>query len=251
VTGYLPKNDLRHQRLAILKRQLERLASVHRIQNDVYCRDVAEKDWAESWKAFFKPERICANVVVKPPWAQYPARPGDLIIDIDPGMAFGTGTHATTAMCIRAIHQHLKPGHTLLDVGTGSGILLIAAALSGADRLWGIDSDEVAIHVARQNLVRNRIPTDKVTLHCGNLVAGVDETFDFVVANILSDVIIRLMDDLEKVLKYDGYFICSGIFEDRKDMIEKKMRKKQLKTLQVCAQEQWLCIVARKTRLEE
>jgi ribosomal protein L11 methyltransferase len=118
---------------------------------------IDEQDWAEAWKAYFWPEKITDLIVVKPSWREYPAEPQEIVLEIDPGMAFGTGTHPTTSLCIRMIQTHLKPGDAFLDVGTGSGILMIAAAKLGAGTVCGVDNDEVAVTVAEKNLLANHI----------------------------------------------------------------------------------------------
>ena len=246
VTGYLPDNDRFSERFVELQQQLKLLESEQQILSDIYSRRVAEEDWSESWKAFFKPERIADHVVVKPTWARFSAKPDDIVIHIDPGMAFGTGTHATTALCIQMIQTYLKQDDTFLDVGSGSGILMVAAALFGARFVYGIDSDEVAIEVAQRNVAINKIDDEKVSLRCGDLLDGLDESFDFVVANILSEVILRLLDDLDRVLNRGGYFVCSGIFEDRSKLVLDKIKATGLSCVDLGRRDQWMCIVARK-----
>lgn len=193
------------------------------IRTRVTCRPVAESDWAHAWKAHFHPQRIDDGVVVKPTWRDYRPGPGETVIEIDPGMAFGTGTHPTTALCIRMIRAHLKPGNAVLDIGTGSGILLIAAAKFGAGRLMGVDSDPVAVDIAAENLRRNGAHPDRFTVINGHLAdpapAGPAGGFDLVVANILTEVILELLPSLPRVLRPGGIFVGSGIIAENRELV--------------------------------
>ena len=203
---------------------------------------VAEEDWAEAWKEYFWPERITDTIVVKPTWREYPATPEEIVVEIDPGMAFGTGTHPTTALCIRMIETHLKPGNSLLDVGTGSGILMVAAAKLGAAKLCGVDSDAVAVSVAEKNLRINGIDTFR--LLSGNLVDSVHETFDVVVANILAEIILDLLPAVSSVLAPTGIFICSGIIVEKKEAVLEGLRELGFMAAEVLEKEGWVAIAA-------
>jgi ribosomal protein L11 methyltransferase len=189
-------------------------------------------------------KKITATIVVKPSWREYPVKPGEIIVEIDPGMAFGTGTHPTTALCIHLIQNHLKPGASFLDVGTGSGILMITAAKLGAGTLWGVDNDDMAIEVAEKNLLANRI--DHFSLSCGNLIDAVHLTFDVVAANILAEVILALLPDLMTVLADNGVFICSGIIAAKKNAVLSELNSNGFKVLQVMEKEGWVAISAEK-----
>lgn len=174
---------------------------------------VHECDWSECWKQYYKPFRAGKRLVVKPSWEQWEAQAGDLVIELDPGMAFGTGTHETTAMCVEMIERHYRFG-SVLDVGTGSGILAIAAARLGAERVLGVDIDPMAVRVARENVEKNGL-SDQIEIREGDLVAGLDGVkCDFAVANILADVIALLAAPLKNHLTPGGRFICSGIIAE-------------------------------------
>lgn len=174
---------------------------------------VKEEDWAECWKQYYKPLRAGKRLVVKPSWESYAAQRGDLVIELDPGMAFGTGTHETTALCLELIERHFGGG-TLLDVGSGSGILAIAAGLLGAQRVVAVDIDPLAVRVAQENVRKNNLQ-DIVQVRQGDLVAGLGETFDFACANILADVIIMLAAPLKKHLKPGAGVVFCGIIKER------------------------------------
>jgi len=199
ITGYFPENDQGRGQYRELEQGLERLRERTGIFYRMVCRKIDEQDWAESWKAYFWPQEITPGLVVKPTWREYAPKNGQIVIEIDPGMAFGTGTHPTTALCAQMIETALKPGDRMLDVGTGSGILMIIAARLGASRMLGVDNDEVAVETARKNLLLNQIDPGTFEVVQGNLIDGVSGTFDLVTANILSEVIIRLLNDIPRV----------------------------------------------------
>ncbi|MBR1584698.1 MAG: 50S ribosomal protein L11 methyltransferase [Clostridia bacterium] len=173
---------------------------------------VKEEDWSENWKQYYKPFRLGDHMVVKPTWEPWQAQAGDLIIEIDPGMAFGTGTHETTAMCVGLIEKYYRGG-SLLDVGTGSGILAIAAARLGAMGIVAVDIDPDAVRVARENVAHNGL-TEAIAVRQGDLLQGLSQRFDFAVANILAPVICMLAAPLKKHLTPGGRFICSGIIAE-------------------------------------
>ena len=173
---------------------------------------VKEEDWSENWKQYYKPFRIGEHMVVKPTWEPWDEKPGDLIIEIDPGMAFGTGTHETTAMCVQLIEKYYSGG-ALLDVGTGSGILAIAAARLGATGIVAVDIDPDAVRVAQENVAHNGL-SDAIDVRRGDLLQGLSQRFDFAVANILAPVICMLAAPLKAHLTPGGRFICSGVIAE-------------------------------------
>lgn len=242
VTGYLPDSGESAAQRKHLEQALAHLAERQHLDYSIDYRTVDEEDWAESWKEFFWPQEITRRIVVKPTWRDYTQRPGQLVIDIDPGMAFGTGTHPTTALCMAMLETYMTPGVSVLDVGTGSGILLIEAAKLGASQLAGIDLDPDAIHIARQNLARNAVPKQRYTLHSGHLLSMVDATYDIVVANILAEVILELLDHVNRVLTPGGIFICSGIIEAFQSGVLKKMTACGFSILDVQKQGDWVAI---------
>ncbi len=208
--------------LETLHERLDVLSGRTGIRTRVTRRPVAESDWAHAWKDHFHPHRIDDGVVVKPTWRDYRPGPGETVIEIDPGMAFGTGTHPTTALCIRMLRAYITPGDAVLDIGTGSGILLIAAAKFGAGQLVGIDSDPVAVGIAAENLRRNGVDPGRFTVANGNLADGVTPPaggFDLVVANILTEVILELLPALPRLPRPGGIFVGSGIIAENRELV--------------------------------
>ncbi|MGD8210571.1 MAG: 50S ribosomal protein L11 methyltransferase, partial [Desulfobacterales bacterium] len=204
VSGYFPNDERFEKRCKILEKKLlqfkEQLGLIYRIS----CKALDEDDWAHAWKAYFWPQKIGRNMVVKPTWRNYRAKSDEVVIELDPGMAFGTGTHPTTTMCVSLIETYLAKDDLFLDIGTGSGILMIAAAKLGAGKICGIDHDETAVHIAVENLRRNSVDTQQFFVNCANLAEGIEETYDMVVANILSRVILDLLNEIDSVLKPGG-----------------------------------------------
>lgn len=245
VIGYFPQNDLSDKRCRILEKKLRSLEKESGIRSRVVYDEIDEEDWAESWKQYFRPEKISETIVVKPTWMEYHSDKEDIVLDIDPGMAFGTGTHPTTSLCINLIEKYLKPKDSFLDVGTGSGILMIAAAKLGAEKVWGIDTDEVAVEIAEKNLLQNNIEREKFKVMTGSLVDGLEHKFDMVVSNILSEVILVLLDSIKKVLVQDGIFICSGIIEENKDKVLDKMKAQGFEIIDVRIKESWVSIAGK------
>jgi len=242
VTGYIPENKQSRINLKIIKEKLIGLEKKCGIFSKSICRTIDEQDWSESWKEFFHPFKITKRIVIKPSWQDYDANPDDIVIELDPGMAFGTGTHPTTALCISMIEKYMKKGDKFLDIGTGSGILMIAAAKLGAQKVFGIDNDDVAISIAEKNLLLNGIKNKSFKVMTGNLTDKVDEKFDFVAANILTKTIMVLLDAVKSVLKNKSVFVCSGIIEKNKDKVVEKMVASGFEIVDILKQEEWVSI---------
>ena len=202
-----------------------------------------EEDWANTWKQYYKPSKVGEKIVVKPIWEEYEAKDGELVVDLDPGMAFGTGTHETTRMCIQALERYVKEESTVFDVGCGSGILAIAAAKLGAKLAVGVDLDPVVVESSIENVGYNNLKNIEI-LH-GNLVEVIDGKADIVVANILAEIICILTDDVKRVLKDSGVFITSGIIHDRVDMVCEKLEATGFEVIEKNRDGEWNCIVAK------
>jgi ribosomal protein L11 methyltransferase len=244
VTGYFADTPDAAEKCRALEAALKRLEKSNDIASrSIYSR-IDEEDWAEAWKEYFWPQKITGTLVVKPSWRKYAAAPGERILEIDPGMAFGTGTHPTTVLCIRLIEKYLEKGQALLDVGTGSGILMIAAAKLGAAAVWGVDNDAVAVGVAEKNLLANGI--EDFSLAAGNLVDEVDRTFDLVVANILAEVILDLLPVVAAVLNLRGVFICSGIIASKKEPVLAGLQENGFDAIEILEKETWVALAARR-----
>ena len=220
VKGWFARDEQEQQTVENLKARLEALkADSFGVEMGSLRMDeenVKDEDWAEEWKKNYKPFRIGSHLVVKPTWEKYVSQPGDLVIELDPGMAFGTGAHHTTRMCLELLEKTVRPGDTMLDMGCGSGILSVAGLLLGAGSAVGVDIDALAVKTAVANAEINHVG-DKFTGICGNLADKVTGTFDVVVANIVADVVILLTKDAPRFMKPDTVYIMSGIIDTRED----------------------------------
>lgn len=211
-------------------------------QGKVITNAVYEEDWANNWKKYYKPTKIGEKIVIKPIWEEYKGNKDEIIVEMDPGMAFGTGTHETTKMCIEALEKKVLKDSTVFDIGTGSGILAITAAKLGAKKVVGVDLDPVAVDSAKQNVGFNKL--DNIEIIHGNLMDVVKGEAEIVVANIIAEVIILLSEDVKKFLKPNGVFISSGIIKDRKDDVVNKLTSVGFKIQEVNELGEWVCIIS-------
>ena len=245
VKAYLPCDKYLDERVRDFHELLHNLDEV--IQpgsiKEVSFANVREEDWANSWKAYYKPVRISEHIVIKPTWEDYDSSPGELVVELDPGMAFGTGTHPTTVMCVRLLEKLIKGGETVFDIGTGSGILAITAAKLGARVVKAVDIDEIAIKAAVENVVVNGV-ADVVEVMPGNLLDRVQGQADIVVSNIVADVIINVTPDAVKAVRKGGQFVASGIIDTRKDDVLAVMQKNGLVIKEVCQERDWVSLIA-------
>ncbi len=245
VIGYFPKNEESEIICKLLAKNMEKLENDSGIRCRIVYSDMDDVDWAESWKAYFQPKKISANIVVKPVWCDYLRGQDEIILEIDPGMAFGTGTHPTTRMCIKMIEKYMQKGNSFLDVGTGSGILMIAAAKFGAGKVLGTDNDKVAVDIARKNLMQNNIAKKVFKLISGNLICNVTEEFDLIAANITSELILILLDDIKRVLAIGGIFICSGITQEEKNMVTGQIKSMGFEIVELLTKDDWVSFACR------
>jgi ribosomal protein L11 methyltransferase len=209
----------------------------------VSLKEIAEESWAHSWKQYFHPMRIGRHFIVAPTWEPAEVGPGDHLIALDPGMAFGTGQHGTTQLCLAWLEDLPAAGHSLLDVGTGSGILAIGAAQLGFAPLVACDTDPLAVTVTAENLELNGVTG--VTLIVGGLDA-VSGTYDVVVANILAEVIIELAPQWAPVMNPGAHLVCSGIITRKADDVAAALRQHGLDVLERRDQGEWVALLARK-----
>ena len=205
---------------------------------------VQEEDWANAWKVYFKPERIGKRTVIKPSWEEYTPLEDDLVIEIDPGMAFGTGNHATTALCLQMLEEYVQPGMDIIDVGTGSGILAIQTALLGAGTVQAMDFDTVAVSAATENVALNHLE-ETVSVCQSDLLAEAKGEADIIVANIIADIIIRLTPSTIQHLKGDKVFISSGIIDTRRDDVLAALKENGFAIIEVRENKGWVAIAAR------
>ena len=209
--------------------------------------ELAEEDWADNWKKYFEPARITHDLTIVPSWTDYEATTGEKIIKLDPGMAFGTGTHPTTKMSLFALEQVLRGGETVLDVGTGSGVLSIASSLLGAKDIYAYDLDDVAVRVAQENIALNA-GTENIHVAAGDLLKGVDIEADVIVANILADILVNLTDDAYRLLKDEGYLIMSGIISEKWNLVRESAEAAGFFLETHMIQGEWNACVFKKTK---
>ncbi|MDO4287710.1 MAG: 50S ribosomal protein L11 methyltransferase [Eubacterium sp.] len=208
--------------------------------------EVEEDDWANSWKKYYKPTKVGKRIVIKPTWEEYEAKEDEIIVNMDPGMAFGTGTHETTKLCVTRLEEYVKPGDLVLDIGCGTGILAMIAAELGCRKVIGVDLDPVAVKVARENIAMNGLD-DKIEIREGNLVEVIaeDEKAEIIVANILAEAIIELADMVIPFLKQGGTFITSGIINDRLEAVLEKLNAVGFEILNIEQMGEWNAVSAR------
>jgi ribosomal protein L11 methyltransferase len=245
VRTYLP-NDAG---AAVKRRQLEQalwhLGQMRQV-GPLRVEEREEEDWANAWKQYYGVLRVGERLVVKPSWLEYSPREGDVVLDLDPGMAFGTGLHPTTRLCLRALEEHVRPGTHALDLGTGSGILAIAAAKLGGPEahVVALDTDGVAVEAALQNVERNNLASQIEVGQGSTTAARRHAPYDLGVANILASVIIELAGPLRDLLKPGGALISSGIFVDRGDRVAEALEKAGLPVRERKQEGDWLCLVS-------
>lgn len=244
VKAYLPPVQAAAFDLAALATQVKALAhtGVDPGRGDIVTKMVAEEDWADSWKQFYKPLRIGRRLMVVPSWEDSPAAPGDVVITLDPGMAFGTGTHPTTQMCLAALEEMITPGCKVCDVGTGSGILAIAAALLGAREVLAVDVDENAVAIAAVNAEVNKVSA-QVAFRLGSMEEAPLGGCDILMANIVASIIIKMLPLVPARLSPGGMFIASGIVEQRLPEVLAAWRQAGLNVRAIHRNAEWACIV--------
>lgn len=219
-------------------------------KNKITVSEVVEEEWATAWKQYYHPVRITRFLTIVPSWETYlPQDEGEKIITLDPGMAFGTGTHPTTRLTLQALEIYLRGGESVLDVGTGSGVLSIASKYLGAKEVMAFDLDEVAVRAAKENMQMNPIAKN-VTVEANNLLSGINKKADIIVANILADIILLLIDDAWRLLKPSGTLIVSGIIEEKKELVLAKMIARGFVVDQVLQQKDWVAIALKKSEEE-
>lgn len=208
--------------------------------------EVDDEDWSTAWKKYYKPFRLTDRIVIKPTWEEYRAEENDIIVEMDPGMAFGTGTHETTQMCSILLDKYMSANHDVLDVGCGTGILSIIASKLGAKKIEAIDIDEVAVRVAKENIEINgeagKIKAFQAVL--SDLKAG-DEKFDIIVANIIANVIVDLSSLIPYYLKKNSLFITSGIIKERKQDVIDACLKNGMSFIDDLEMGEWVAMVFR------
>lgn len=248
VKAYLPINSFLGETVEAIKENINNLVlfNIDIGLNKVSIMEVNEEEWATAWKKYYHPVKISEKFTIVPTWENYtPVHSDELIIELDPGMAFGTGTHPTTVLCIQALERIVKKEDMVIDVGTGSGVLSIAAAMLGAKSVLALDLDEVAVRSAKLNIKLNKVH-ETTTVRQNNLLSGINEQADVIVANILAEVIVRFTDDVYRLLHKDGYFIASGIILQKKEEVKDAIIASGLEIIETVQMEDWVSITAQK-----
>lgn len=247
IRAYIVADDRVEEAKAKLEQALGYMNLMYPMPKPVY-RVVKEDDWAEAWKVHYQPVRLGRKLFIRPLWVDIQPQPDDIVIALDPGMAFGTGTHPTTQLCMEALEDLVKAGVNVLDLGCGSGILAITAAKLGAAHVLGLDIDPVAVEVTEENIVQNGV-ADKITVHQGSLenVITSARRFDLIVVNILARIIIAMCDQhLGDTVRPGGLALFSGIIEDQADEVEAALRKTGLEPYARRKSGDWVVIEARR-----
>ncbi|MGU9503147.1 50S ribosomal protein L11 methyltransferase [Bacillus paralicheniformis] len=248
IKAYLPINSFLGETVEGIKETINNLLlyDIDLGRNKITISEVNEEEWATAWKKYYHPVKISEKFTIVPTWEEYtPVHTDELIIEMDPGMAFGTGTHPTTVLCIQALERYVKEGDSVVDVGTGTGILSIASAMLRAKQVEGYDLDPVAVESARLNSKLNKV-SDHIEIKQNNLLDSVEGEKDVIVANILAEVILRFTDQAYSLLKDGGYFITSGIIQQKKQEVKDALVKEGFTIVEVLSMEDWVSIIAKK-----
>lgn len=241
--AYLPVNGELEGRIQTLRQEIKALESrgVNTAPAVLTTAELQDEDWSDTWKQYFHTEKPGERVVIKPTWEEYAPKDDEVVIELDPGAAFGTGTHATTSMCIRQLEKLVKPGMTVFDVGTGSGILSIISAKLGAKNIQAVDYDDSVLKIVEENLEQNNVQ-DIISVAQSDLMQNVHGKAELVIANIVADIIIRLFDQLDEHLEQGGNLLTSGIIEDRIEDVLAAAEKHGYGVVERLENKGWACI---------
>ena len=241
IKAYLPVNEellLKEEDLKIRLAQLGNLFPCTLLE--ACFTKLAEEDWAHAWKAYYKPHHV-GKIVIKPTWEDYTPKDDEIIVELDPGMAFGTGTHPTTTMVMELLQEFLESGDTVVDVGTGTGVLAITAAKLGATSVVALDIDPVSVQVAQENVLLNKVQ-DQVHVRKNDLLSDFTDQVKVISANIIADVIIRLFPDAENIILPGGYLIASGIINTREADVMESAQQYKFKTVARKNSGEWVAL---------
>ncbi|OYD07654.1 50S ribosomal protein L11 methyltransferase [Paludifilum halophilum] len=247
ISGYIPESSFSQSSVDHIRKATAELGNYGLDPGpaEVRVRKVSEESWSRAWKAYYKPVRISEKLTVKPRWEPYqPVGAGERVIELDPGMAFGTGTHPTTRLSMKLMERWMPSEGRVIDVGCGSGILAIAAAKLGAKGVLAVDLDPVAVDHAAENVRMNGVET-QVHVRRGDLLQEVETPCDLVVSNILAEIILRLTGDLPRVLKPGGIFIASGIISDKESLVEKALVEMGWDVMERIQEKDWVALAIR------
>lgn len=244
IKGYINELNFSKNIFENIKKDIEKLSNNIDIGEffSINYSVIKDSDWENSWKDYFDVLNVGKNFVIVPTWKNYENKDNKFIINIDPGMAFGTGGHETTSLCIKNLEKYVKKNDNVIDVGCGSGILTIASSYLTKGKLKAIDLDKLAVDVSKENFKLNKIE-NRVNLDCANLLENEKEKFNIICANILAHIIEYMLDDAYNLLENDGYFITSGIIKEKKDDLLTKAINKGFKLVEVTSENEWYSIV--------
>ena len=249
--AYFPQDSRSEKRVAALQKYIDSLAEIFPdLEKPTFITEtICDPDWGEQWKKYFKPLRVSNNIVVKPTWERYTPSSRDIVIEIDPGMAFGTGQHASTRMCIEAVEDIIMNDRSIkewmvLDVGCGTGILGITAAKMGAQDVICLDIDRKAVEIAAENAKINNVQTSVRTLNKN--AAAIDKPRNLIIANLTTNLLLSLREHLAQLLLPNGYMIISGIVEQDAQKIEQAFSAPPLKLNRMITEKEWVCYVLQK-----
>lgn len=245
ISAYFPLNPYAEKRKkAILGAFKDRFSQRDDIVYTVDFYEYEQEDYENNWKKYLYSEKVSDKFVVKPTWRDYTPEDDELVIELDPGRAFGTGSHPTTSLCLKFMEENIKPGDSVIDVGTGSGILMIAAEKLGASEIYGTDIDDLAVASAKENLILNNISLEKAKVFKGDLISVVEnKKFDVVVANILADVLLILLQDISEVVKKGGKIIFSGIIDEKCELVKKEVENLGFEIESIGADKEWRALL--------
>ena len=245
VRAYLSFEDDVDLKRRQIEEALWHLAQIAHVPEPTF-RVVAESDWANAWKEHYHVVRLGERFVIKPTWRDYAAQPGEIVLELDPGMAFGTGLHPTTQMCLAAIEKHARPEMRTLDLGTGSGILAIGAALLGLRSIVAIDNDPLSVKVAAENAALNHV-TPAITVELGSLAEAARQTYDLIIVNILARIIIGMCEDgLGRVVRSGGLAIFAGLIDTQEYGVREALQTQGLIVIDRMQEKDWVCLIARR-----
>lgn len=239
IKSYFSEHSNVKKTVETIKKEMEKLNL-----GQVLTNKVDEKDWAENWKIHYKTEHITDKVVIKPSWETYIQKANEIVIELDPGMAFGTGSHETTIMCARALEEYVDKTKEVFDIGCGSGILSIIAAKLGAKSVLAIDLDPMCVKVTKENVEINGV-SDIVKVETGNLFHRVDGKADIIVVNIIAEIIVGMIPNIKDHLNKDGVFIASGIIESKLPIVQKALSENGYTTLEILEINGWVAIISK------
>lgn len=244
ISAYFPINPYTQKRFRAIEDRLNEIFEDSEVVYLIDSYEYDEEDYENNWKKYLYPEKVSERFVVKPTWREYTPVGDELIIELDPGRAFGTGSHPTTSLCLKLMEENIKENMSVIDVGTGSGILMVAAAKLGASEVFGTDIDDLAIEASRENLELNDVVG---TVLLGDLVTATNnKKFDMVVANILADVLIMLLPQINKVIKSNGKVIFSGIIKDKLEIMKKEIARYDFHIDEIKEDKEWRAILLSK-----